>query len=278
MKSSLKLSAAAIATTLMLTACGGGGGEGGQTNSNGNGQSAATINGQYSATMQEGASSAASGKLSYSAGGGFARPASLQGTYGAFTFNELTGDWTYLVNNSSPATIALVTGQSVIDSLVINSADKAATITITITIEGNSPKTDGIAPVQNVPAPSYASTDRYAADKVAVFEMLNADRARCGFGKVAQSPKLDTAAQAHSDYLALNKSTTNRHNETSSLPGYTGYGPGDRITKTGYDWLFATEILHQADWGSIFSTGININNRPMKWTPNLGQVFKWDTV
>jgi hypothetical protein len=146
--------------------------------------------------------------------------------------------------------------------MVVNTADRAATKTITVTINGTGSAPAGIPLVLTVPAASYPSTDIFAADKLAVFNMLNDDRARCGFGKVAQASKLDQAAQLHSDYIARTK-LGNDHLQQVGLPGFTGVTPGNRIEAIGYGFSFATEIMHQGDWGSIFGSGINVNNRPV---------------
>ncbi len=68
----------------------------------------------------------------------FQTPASadLQGTYGAFTFDETTGSWTYTLDNSDPDTNALTQDQVVTDALTVTSADGTATDTIEIAITG----------------------------------------------------------------------------------------------------------------------------------------------
>jgi hypothetical protein len=86
---------------------------------------------------------------------------------------------------------------------------------------------------------------------VAVFNRLNDDRARCGFGKLAQNSKLDLAAQNHADYIALNK-IVNTHYETQGNPGYTGAEPGARITYAGYSFSASFENLAQTVWGSWY--------------------------
>ncbi len=60
----------------------------------------------------------------------------LQGTYGALTFDESTGDWTYTIDNSDPDTDALTQGEIVTDTLTVTSADGTANETIVITITG----------------------------------------------------------------------------------------------------------------------------------------------
>ncbi|HEY0857464.1 MAG TPA: VCBS domain-containing protein, partial [Albitalea sp.] len=67
----------------------------------------------------------------------FQTPASLNGTYGTFTFNETTGAWSYTLDNDRAATQALNTGSSVTDTLSVTSADGTASQTITIAITGS---------------------------------------------------------------------------------------------------------------------------------------------
>ncbi|QSI78358.1 VCBS domain-containing protein [Niveibacterium microcysteis] len=63
-------------------------------------------------------------------------PASLNGTYGTFTFNAATGAWTYALDNSKAATQALTNGQIVHDTLTVTSLDGTATKAIDVTVTG----------------------------------------------------------------------------------------------------------------------------------------------
>jgi VCBS repeat-containing protein len=63
-------------------------------------------------------------------------PASLTGTYGDFTFDETTGEWTYTLDNDRAATQALNVGDAASDSLVVTSLDGTDTETITVNITG----------------------------------------------------------------------------------------------------------------------------------------------
>jgi VCBS repeat-containing protein len=236
---------------LALTACGGSGaGGGGSPVVN----TPASIGGTSAGATTEGATSPVSGMLSITdpdAGQAvFKSPVSLAGTYGAFTFNDATGAWTYLIDNSKAATLALNAGQVVEDVLRVTSSDGTATQDIRITISGASGTL-----VFNVPAPVYAPPDAFAAEKLAVFNRLNDDRARCGFGKVAQSVLLDKAAQAHADYLALNKSNSTQY-ETQGLLGYLGFDPSARLTAFGYKYSYWSEIISQQIWGASYAGSI----------------------
>ena len=62
--------------------------------------------------------------------------AGLTGTYGSFTFNELTGVWGYTLNNAASNVQALGATAVVHDTLVVKSVDGTATQTIDVTITG----------------------------------------------------------------------------------------------------------------------------------------------
>jgi VCBS repeat-containing protein len=61
----------------------------------------------------------------------------LSGTYGRFTFNHLTGAWTYALDNTFAATQALSSGQEVTETLTVWSADGTASRDIVVTIHGS---------------------------------------------------------------------------------------------------------------------------------------------
>ena len=63
-------------------------------------------------------------------------PANLGGTYGTFTFNASTGDWTYTLNNGSSIVQTLNGGLSVQDTLTVTSLDGTASQNIVVTITG----------------------------------------------------------------------------------------------------------------------------------------------
>ena len=88
----------------------------------------------------------------------------------------------------------------------------------------------------------------YASEKLAVFNLLNAYRSRCGFGKVAQNALIDQAAQNHAAYL--HQDPYAGHRETPGVPGFTGVTVWDRLTAAGYSWSQGTEILGTLVWGA----------------------------
>ncbi|EKS39948.1 DUF5801 repeats-in-toxin domain-containing protein [Afipia clevelandensis] len=63
-------------------------------------------------------------------------PVLLLGTYGTFTFNALSGAWTYTLDNSAPNVQALKATDTVHDTLTVVSNDGTASQTIDITIYG----------------------------------------------------------------------------------------------------------------------------------------------
>ena len=65
-----------------------------------------------------------------------ADPAALAGTYGTFTFDAASGEWTYAVDSARAATQALDAGQLASDSLVVTSLDGTASQTIAVSITG----------------------------------------------------------------------------------------------------------------------------------------------
>jgi len=67
----------------------------------------------------------------------FATPASLAGSWGSFTFDAATGDWTYKLNTLDAARLAtLSAANSVTDKLTVRSIDGTDSEEITVTIAG----------------------------------------------------------------------------------------------------------------------------------------------
>jgi VCBS repeat-containing protein len=74
----------------------------------------------------------------------FATPSSLSGTYGTFTFNETSGEWTYHPDNSLAATQALVGGEAVSDTLTVTSLDGSPHQDIVVAITGTNDAPDAV--------------------------------------------------------------------------------------------------------------------------------------
>lgn len=84
--------------------------------------------------------------------------------------------------------------------------------------------------VTTAPGETYAA----ASEDESAFNLLNAERARCGYGYLSQDTRIDAAARAHADYQLIN--WTNSHYETFGNPGFTGQNGGARIGYQGYSW------------------------------------------
>lgn len=114
--------------------------------------------------------------------------------------------------------------------------------------------TDG---VQSATLVTSVAPDTYGAGSEGrqAFELLNAERGRCGFGLVAQNAKLDAAAQAHADWQILNNQLS--HTETAGTPGFTGVTPLDRVSAAGYVPSGVGEEISSLFYsGSIAGTGV----------------------
>ena len=68
----------------------------------------------------------------------------------------------------------------------------------------------------------------------------NALRYAVGAPTITSDARVATAAQNHADYSAINH--VGGHYETSGLPGYTGYGPRDRVAAAGWSTSFVSEV------------------------------------
>ena len=114
---------------------------------------------------------------------------------------------------------------------------------------GSSPTVPGMAPpvvapvvaaniVTSIPAPSYA----VATEELAAFNLLNAERSRCGFGLLAQNAALDKAAKSHADWSLINN-YYGHYEVSTAANGFTGESPQDRASNAGYKSLSVIETL-----------------------------------
>ncbi|QYY27901.1 CAP domain-containing protein [Cupriavidus pinatubonensis] len=83
------------------------------------------------------------------------------------------------------------------------------------------------APQTNVPAPTYVA----GSGRLVMFQALNDVRDALGVGLLAQDAALDTAAQAHAEYLQANRIVG--HDEASANAGYYADTPLARARKAG---------------------------------------------
>jgi VCBS repeat-containing protein len=225
-----------------LAACGGGGGGGSSAGT------PATITGTSSGSVPLN-SSLASGTLTVSdpdAGeAAFLQPVGLSGAHGTWSVSVAGSTLTWAYN------LAQAPSAAATETLLVKTKDGTSR-TISVSVAGSGSQAPSL--VSSVPDPVY--TGAYASEKAAVFNRLNADRARCGFGKLAQNAKLDLAAQNHATYLMLHNE--NSHFETSGWTGFTGTDLGARWRHVGYSYITGSEILTGLVWGSLFSpNGIN---------------------
>ncbi len=95
---------------------------------------------------------------------------------------------------------------------------------------------------------------RAGSESAQAYALLNAERARCGFGLLRQNAALDTAARDHAGWLILNNQM--RHDEVPGTPGFTGASPLDRVTAAGYNpGVVSDEISGLYYSGSTQGTG-----------------------
>jgi len=92
----------------------------------------------------------------------FAEPDVLDGTFGSFTFDATTGQWTYALDANRTRTIALTSDQTVTDSFTVTSLDGTASRTVEVTITGHTMQTRSAvvktpSPSAGVPAGSTSS-------------------------------------------------------------------------------------------------------------------------
>ena len=101
----------------------------------------AIIGGSHTGAVTEDGTLTATGRLTITdvdAGEAvFRAPASLAGSYGAFSFDAATGTWGYRLDNAAAKVQALKAGQVVGDSLTVISLDGTASKTIAVSITGS---------------------------------------------------------------------------------------------------------------------------------------------
>ncbi|WP_316202812.1 MULTISPECIES: VCBS domain-containing protein [unclassified Bradyrhizobium] len=168
---------------------------------------AASIAGMASGAVKEDGTLTAGGTLTVtdvdSGEAQFQAPASLAGTYGTFTFNAVTGDWGYTLNNSAANVQALNNGDVKHDTLTVKSVDGTASQVIDVTISGT-----------NEPAP------------LAVVDTTSAD------GRYALSKNSDSPNVISLDAATLFSGGTGTVTYTYSLV-YSSTGDDSWIHRTG---------------------------------------------
>ncbi len=162
---------------------------------------------------------------------------------GKVTFMDGTttlGSATLVVGQTTFTTTFSTTGQHSITAVYSGDAANATSTSAAFTETVSEPL--GYTPlVTSVPAPTYAA----GSQQLAAFNLLNAERANCGFGQVSQSTQLDQAALAHANWIVTNN--TVGHNEATGTPGFTGITSIDRGIAAGYTFykaIYGTEIIN----------------------------------
>lgn len=115
----------------------------------------------------------------------------------------------------------------------------------------------------SVPLLTSVGTPTYVAsspEKI-IFDKVNAERMKCGFGAIQQSTLLDAAAKNHGVYVVANKEYG--HDETPGKTGFTGANAVARANAVGYKagaWVsegiaFPSLSLNPVDYSvlSLFS-------------------------
>ena len=232
-KSAITNTFTAVALAVTLAACGGGGGGSAGVAS---GAAAvgttpiaqAAIAGALTGATTVGATASITGKLTITGGSTtvFERPLSLSGTYGTWTMNVTTGDWTYTLDSIKASAIA--PDITATDAMLVKSSDGAVSATVTVSIKGLTASDSTI--VTSVAAPTYP----VGSEELAAFNLLNAERGRCGFGQLAQNKLLDLTSKAHAEYQLLNNIISHYEDKTAYPLGFTGVGPDDRAAFQGY--------------------------------------------
>ena len=81
-----------------------------------------------------------------------------------------------------------------------------------------------------VPVSTYPA----GSEELAAFNLLNAERGRCGFGLLAQNTQLDATAKAHADYQIVNNYLGHFENQQLLPLGFTGVDALARAAVQGY--------------------------------------------
>ena len=106
--------------------------------------------------------------------------------------------------------------------------------------------------VISVPTPTFAP----GSEELAAFNLLNAERTQCGFGKLAQNTQLDAAARAHADYQLRNNVDSHFENQTQFPTGFTGVDDVARMIFAGYTNVGASTDEYVVTTGLGTKTGL----------------------
>ncbi|MEI8257626.1 MAG: CAP domain-containing protein, partial [Deltaproteobacteria bacterium] len=85
------------------------------------------------------------------------------------------------------------------------------------------------------------------ARQLAALVRTNHWRTAAGIAPMNGDAQIQSAAAAHAQLMATTSQSQcwpGVHNETAGCPGFTGQGPGDRMTAAGYQWSMAGEVIN----------------------------------
>lgn len=104
--------------------------------------------------------------------------------------------------------------------------------------------------VNFAPEPSYSGTEERQA-----INLLNTERARCGFGKLKQNTQLDAAARSHADYQIRNNLDSHFEHVSKYPAGFTGITQMHRAEAKGYTGAAAVSDEYSFFTGSADKAG-----------------------
>jgi hypothetical protein len=116
---------------------------------------------------------------------------------------------------------------------------------------GNTYKTSDIVTTAP-PAPAYVQ----GGEELIAFNLLNAERNRCGFGTVTQTALIDQAASAHAAWQVTNMVASHYENSATTPIGFTGYDAAARIAFQGYTDVGGAADIFMALPGGSSKAGI----------------------
>ncbi|WP_284283238.1 VCBS domain-containing protein, partial [Mesorhizobium amorphae] len=138
----------------------------------------------------------------------FQDPASLQGSYGTFTFDTTTGAWTYALNQALAD--PLTQGQAVTDTLTVTSADGTASYNIVVNITGTNDAAVLSADVRNLTEGDTAA-DISTSGTLTISDVDSPETFVAQVGTVGSYGTFDidsagawtyTASSAHNEFVA----------------------------------------------------------------------------
>ena len=105
-------------------------------------------------------------------------------------------------------------------------------------------------PVTTVVTVPTIGTYTVGSEQANVFNLLNAERSRCGFGSLQQNAQLDQSAGEHATFLTEN-GTYWGHDERADLPFFTGVTESARALAAGYNFPVGADLATDAGLSSV---------------------------